>query len=72
MSATASSPLVEVQRELAEYVHDPLGFVMCAYPWGKGDLEGVYGPRAHQVRFLKELGAHLQNPETRHTPFRKA
>jgi hypothetical protein len=30
------------------------------------------GPRAHQVQFLKELGAHLQNPETRHKPFRKS
>ena len=72
MSAAATNPLVDVQRELAEFVHDPLGFVMVAYPWGKGDLADETGPRAHQRRFLEELRAHLQNPATRHKPYRKA
>ena len=73
MSAIASNdPLAEIQRELAEFHDDPLGFVMCAYPWGRGELAEEAGPRAHQVQFLKELGAHLQNPETRHKPFRKS
>lgn len=63
--------MADVQRELAEFVHDPLGFVMCAYPWGKGELAGEAGPRAHQRRLLRELGEHLQNPETRYKPFRK-
>lgn len=62
---------MEVQRELAEFCHDPLGFVMCAYPWGQGELTGIAGPREHQRRFLLELGEHLNNPETRHKPFRK-
>jgi hypothetical protein len=66
------NPLAAVQAELAEYVHDPLGFVMVAYPWGEGELEGETGPRAHQRRFLMELGEHLQNPATRYKPFRKA
>jgi hypothetical protein len=61
-----------VQQELAEFVHDPLGFVMVAYPWGEGELQGEAGPRTHQRRFLRELGEHLQNPATRHKPFRKA
>jgi hypothetical protein len=72
MSAIANNPLAEVQRELAEYVHDPLGFVMCAYPWGKGELADEAGPRAHQRKLLRELGEHLENPATRHRPFRKA
>lgn len=72
MSATAASPLAEVQLELAEFVHDPLGFVLCAYPWGQGELENESGPRKHQRKFLSELRDHLQNPETRHKPFRKA
>lgn len=77
MSAAAQpeisqSPLVLIQTELAEFVYDPLGFVMCAYPWGEGDLAGETGPREHQVRSLTELRDHLQNPETRYTPFRKA
>lgn len=68
----ANDPLAEVQRELAEFHDDPLGFVICAYPWGKGELANEAGPRAHQVRLLKQLRDHLQNPATRHTPFRKA
>lgn len=71
MSA-AASPLVEVQTELAEFVHDPLGFVMCAFPWGEGDMAKEAGPRDFQKRFLREIGEHLQNPATRHKPFRKA
>jgi hypothetical protein len=72
MSAAAINPLAEIQRELAEFTDDPLGFVMCAYPWGTGELAGEAGPRAHQVKFLKELGEHLRNPESRYKPFRKA
>src|SRR6266536_4973553 len=72
MSAAAVNPLAEIQAELAEFVYDPLGFVMVAYPWGEGDLKGETGPRAHQRKFLNELGAHLQNPETRYRPFRKS
>lgn len=72
MSAIAPSPLADIQRELAEFNDDPLGFVMCAYPWGSGELLDEAGPRAHQVKFLKELGSHLQNPETRYKPFRKS
>lgn len=72
MSAAATNPLAEIQRELAEFVHDPLGFVLCAYPWGQGELENEPGPRAHQRKFLGELRDHLTNLGTRHKPFRKA
>lgn len=72
MSAAATNPLAEVQAELAEFVHDPLGFVMVAYPWGEGELANEAGPRQHQVRLLRQLSEHLQNPETRFKPFRKA
>jgi hypothetical protein len=71
MSAVAS-PLADVQAELAEFVHDPLGFVMCAFPWGEGEMGKEHGPREFQKKFLREIGDHLQNPETRHKPFRKA
>jgi hypothetical protein len=72
MSAAAASPLAEVQAELADFTHDPLGFVMTAYPWGEGELAGEAGPRTHQRRFLNELRDHLENPATRYKPFRKA
>ena len=71
MSAVAS-PLADVQKELAEFVHDPLGFVKCAFPWGEGEMAKEQGPREFQERFLREIGDHLENVETRHKPFRKA
>ena len=71
MSAVAN-PLVEIQTELAEFVHDPLGFVKCAFPWGEGEMAKESGPRRFQVKFLREIGEHLENPATRYTPFRKA
>lgn len=71
MSAVAN-PLPEVQAELAEFVHDPLGFVMCAFPWGEDEMAKELGPREFQKRFLREIGDHLNNPDTRYKPFRKA
>ena len=71
MSALAN-PLIEVQRELAEFVHDPLGFVKCAYAWGEGDLRDETGPRVHQARLLAAIRDHLSNPTTRYRPFRKS
>lgn len=72
MSAAANSPLMEIQRELAEFNDDPVGFVLCAYPWGRGELRDEAGPRQHQTHTMEEIRAHLQNPETRYKPFRKA
>jgi hypothetical protein len=72
MSAVAVNHLADVQTELAEFVHDPLGFVMCVYPWGEGELSNENGPRSHQRKFLAQLRDHLSNPFTRHKPFRKA
>lgn len=71
MSAVAN-PLADIQRELAEFNDDPLGFVMCAFSWGEGEMAKESGPRQFQIRFLREIGDHLRNPETRHKPFRKA
>lgn len=71
MSELGIEELVAVQEELAEYVHDPLGFIRCAYPWGEGELAHYAGPRAHQIKFFAELSQHLQDPETRYKPFRK-
>ncbi|MCU1301952.1 MAG: putative phage terminase, large subunit [Candidatus Sulfotelmatobacter sp.] len=71
MSAVAN-PLSDIQTELAEFNDDPLGFVMCAFPWGEGEMAKESGPREFQKRFLREIGDHLHNPATRHKPFRKA
>ena len=71
MSAVAN-PLADIQMELAEFVHDPLGFVKCAYDWGEGDLRGETGPRSHQIGLLTEIRDHFSNPETRYKPFRRS
>ncbi len=71
MNAVAN-PLAAIQEELAQFVHDPLGAVMCGFPWGEGEMAKENGPREFQKRFLREIGDHLENPETRHKPFRKA
>lgn len=44
--------------EIAEYYADPLGFVLCAYPWGEPDspLAKFRGPDTWQRKFLEELG----------------
>lgn len=46
---------------LAGYVHDPLGFVMYAFPWlEEGALEKDSGPDQWQRRFLEDLGRHVR------------
>lgn len=56
----------------ARFSLDPLGFVEEFFPWGEGDLADSTGPKDWQRDFLAELGKHLQNPATRHQPFRYA
>lgn len=76
MHATAA--LVDYEQELVEklysFRHDPLGCVLYSFPWGESgtELADEPGPRKFQRKFLTELGDHLQNPGTRHKPFRKA
>lgn len=63
MSATqtqSESPEITLAREIMRYEHDPLGFVIAAYPWGEGELEGEAGPRAWQVDVLDEIGTKLR------------
>lgn len=42
--------------------HDPLGFVLNEWPWGKPGtvLEHRHGPDANQRQFLEDLGAHTR------------
>lgn len=48
--------------EVASYVHDPLGFVEFAFPWGEAgtDLAGKTGPRTWQREVLDELGQRMR------------
>jgi hypothetical protein len=62
----------ELRDRLAEFRWDPLGAVMWGFPWGEGELAAFKGPRLWQCEELDRLGAHLQNPATRHTTYRRA
>ena len=46
--------------DIAGFTHDPLGFVLYAYPWGSGELRDHAGPRAWQRRKLDEIGKMLR------------
>lgn len=60
MSATAQSVELELADWVASCYHDPLRFVIGAYPWGEpGPLERHEGPDAWQVAFLRDLGAQV-------------
>jgi len=73
---SASYEQVDYEQQLVEtlygFRHDPLGCVLYSFPWDEDELAGEPGPRQFQRNFLVELGEHLQNPETRFKPFRKA
>ena len=47
----------------AECTNDPLRFVRCAFPWGKGPLEGMTGPDKWQTAILEEMGRRLRSGE---------
>lgn len=66
----------DLERELglaiAGFTHDPLGFVMFAFPWGVkgGPLEHMSGPEPWQREHLEEIGRRLRaNP---HMPILEA
>lgn len=61
-----------VASDLGLFTHDPLKAVLYGFPWGEGELESAPGPREWQKRILQDIGEHLSNPETRHTPFKCA
>lgn len=54
---------LEIAKDMAKFVHDPLAFVRYMYPWGEGVLEDYSGPQEWQVEVLKTIGDSLQkNP----------
>ena len=57
---------------IAEYEHDPLGFVRDMFPWGEGSLHDYTGPREWQSTVLGMVGNHLSDPATRFRPLRVA
>lgn len=52
---------IQLAEDIGQFVHDPLGYVMYAFPWRQPGtpLAKKDGPRAWQVRVLKDIGARL-------------
>jgi hypothetical protein len=58
----------ELAVDIADFTHDPLGFMKYAYPWGSGELAESPGPRKWQADVARTIGLHLSNPVTRFQP----
>ena len=58
-----SNPQSELVEFLAQFTHDPLGFVYSCFPWGKDELANYKGPDAWQIEILEKLGKGLINIE---------
>jgi hypothetical protein len=50
----------QLERDVADFQHDPYGYVLYAYDWGKGELVGFDGPDAWQTTVLKDISALLK------------
>lgn len=74
MSASAIE-LEDLEQQMVErflsFRWDPLACIRYSFPWGEDELADQE-LRKFQVKFFEELGAHLQDPATRHKVFRKA
>lgn len=52
----------ELVDQIGAFYDDPLGFVMFAFDWGKGELEAPYdGPDTWQIEILESIGKKLRD-----------
>jgi hypothetical protein len=64
---------LELINDVAEFQHDPAGFVQYAFPWGEdGALKDLPGPRKWQIETLEAIGKHLKDPTKRNQPLQIA
>jgi hypothetical protein len=55
-AAKAAEHYGQLADQNTSYAYDPYGWVMYAFPWGSGELEGETGPDDWQRDFLVNLG----------------
>src|SRR5215471_2826866 len=62
MTAALQTADPDLAEQMMQFVDDPYGFVMYAYPWGepKTELENEPGPDANQAQFLIDLGREVK------------
>lgn len=62
--ALARDPVKELHDAVMSFEHDPLGFVLFAFPWGEpGPLAGDTGPEPWQRDLLTRIGQGLLSPD---------
>ena len=54
--------MLQLTEFLAEFTHDPLGFVYAAFPWGEGELKNCNGPEEWQKELLIDVRDGLKTP----------
>jgi hypothetical protein len=59
MPAIAMRDKLTMLDDLARFQHNPLGYVLYAFPWGSGALKEQTGPREWQRKVLKDIGTSL-------------
>jgi len=57
-SEAQRDPEIDLIEDIAAFTHDPLGYVLYAFPWGSGELKGKY-PDQWQIDLLKDIGQGL-------------
>lgn len=63
-AALARDPVKELHDAVMSFAHDPLGFVLFAFPWGEpGPLANDAGPEPWQRDLLDRIGKGLTSPE---------
>ena len=60
MNDRANNPEQELVEFITGFQHDPLGFVMAAFEWGRGELAGFDGPDDWQRDILTRIGDGLK------------
>lgn len=63
MTDAYPDPEADLVEAVAGFTHDPLGFVLFAFPWNEPgtELATEQGPRRWQVEVLAHIGASLRN-----------
>ena len=60
-NATAANPELVLAEQIGAFRHDPLGYVVFAYPWSQpGPLEAYDGPDRWQRETLIEIGRQVR------------
>jgi hypothetical protein len=55
----SNDPQTELVEYVAQFNHDPLGFVLFAFDWGQGELAAFEGPDEWQIDILNSIGERL-------------